>query len=586
MHSTELPAPGDALAAALPGPRPAPWHARLRVPLLVTACALPLYGLWWAVFATGGGDLAAQVAWAEFARQYPGYAYNLFWYGGLHTANYSLISPYVMAAVGVVPMTLLSGLASSWLAGTLMLHAKVRRPLAPALVLAFCLWCQVVSGRSTFMLGVALGLAALVVLIGGRGAPRLAASALCAALATMASPVAGLFLVVAGAAHLLTRGWGRAAALLAPPVVVVALTTWLFPFKGEQPMPFGRIWPPLLFCAVILLAAPPARRLLRWGTAVYGLGVVLTFFIASPVGTNVERLTELGAPVALLVIALDRYGQHENRYGLGEDRYGLGDAANDQPGGWFTARRRGALCGLALLLSLTWLTGKTTADIVANTKVPAWAVQTDGVVSELERLGAERTRVEVVPARDHREAAILAPYINMARGWNRQADVERGRLFYGGREGTDVPEGSFTSASYRAWLSYWAVGYVVLPKGAPDGPAKLEHALVRSEPPYLKLLWHDANWQIYGVRDAVPLVDPPATVTGSDGANLVVSMPQAGSVTVRIAYSPWLWADTGCLAPSGEFTRLTVEKPGKVRITSAYRGPSGRKTPRCPAVER
>lgn len=568
MHSTELPAPGDALAAACPGPPPTPWHARFRVPLLVTACALPLYGLWWAVFATGGGDLAAQVAWAEFARQYPGYAYNLFWYGGLHTANYSVISPYVMAAIGVVPMTLLSGLASSWLAGALMLHSKVRRPLAPALVLAFCLWCQVVSGRSTFMLGVAFGLAAIVVLTGGRGALRLTASALCAAVATMASPVAGLFLVVVGAAHLMTRDGSRAAALLAPPVVIVALTTWLFPFKGEQPMPFGRIWPPLLFCAVILLTAPRAWRLLRWGTAVYGLGVVLTFFIASPVGTNVERLTELGAPVALLVIAMDRYGQAS------------------VPGGWFTARRRTALCGLALLLSLTWLTGKTTADIVANTEVPAWAVQTDGVVSELKRLGAQRTRVEVVPARDHREAAVLAPYINMARGWNRQADVERGRLFYGGREGTDVPEGSFTSASYRAWLSHWAVGYVVLPKGAPDGPAELEHALVKSEPPYLKLLWHDANWQIYGVRDAVPLVDPPATVASSDGANLVVSMPRAGSVTVRIAYSPWLWADAGCLAPSGEFTRLTVKRPGKVRITSAYRGPSGKEMPRCPPVGR
>ncbi|MEU6394129.1 hypothetical protein [Streptomyces sp. NPDC046939] len=575
MHSTELPAPSDALAAACPGPPPEPWHVRLRVPLLVTACALPLYGLWWGVFATGGGDLAAQVAWAEFARQYPGYAYNLFWYGGLHTANYSLISPYVMAAIGVVPMTLLSGVASSWLAGVLMLHSKVRRPLAPALVLAFCLWCQVVSGRSTFMLGVAFGLAALVVLVGGRGAPRVAASALCAALATMASPVAGLFLVVIGTAHLLTRDWSRAAALLAPPVVVVAVTTWLFPFKGEQPMPLGRVWTPLLLCAVILLTAPRAWRLLRWGTAVYALGVVLTFFISSPIGTNVERLTELGAPVAALAIAMDRYG-----------RRGRGEAADGTRFGWFTPRRQIAVCGIALLSSLTWLTGKTTADIIHNTKVPAWAQQTDGVVSELKRLGAERTRVEVVPARDHREAAILAPYINMARGWNRQADVERGRLFYGGHEGTDVPEGSFTSASYRAWLSHWAVGYVVVSKSEPDGPAKLEHALVTSEPPYLKLLWHDTNWQIYGVQDAVPLVDPPATVASSDGANLVVSMPRAGSVTVRIAHSPWLWADAGCLAPAGEFTRLTVKKPGKVRITSAYRGPKGKTMPRCPAAER
>ncbi|MFJ9040353.1 hypothetical protein ACIRF8_27700 [Streptomyces sp. NPDC102406] len=547
------------------------------MPLLVTACAVPLYGLWWAVFATGGGDLAAQVAWAEFARQYPGYAYNLFWYGGLHTANYSVISPYVMAAIGVVPMTLLSGLASSWFAGALMLHSKLRRPLAPALVAAFCLWCQVVSGRSTFMLGVTFGLAAVVVLVGGQGdlgaqgrqgGLRVAASALCATVSTMASPVAGLFLVVVGAACLLTRDWRRAASLLAPPVVVVAVTTWLFPFKGVQPMPFGRIWPPVLLCAVILLTAPRAWRLLRWGAAVYALGVVLTFFVTSPIGTNVERLTELAAPASLLAIAA--YWSHR--------------AADGSPtGGPFTPRRLRAVCVLALALSLTWLSGKTIADIGANTKVPAWAVQTSGVVNELKRLGASRTRVEVVPARDHREAAILAPYINMARGWNRQADVERGPLFYDGHGGTDVPEGSFTSASYRAWLDHWAVGFVVLPKGAPDGPAKLEHALVMSEPPYLKRVWHDANWQIYRVRDAVPLVDPPASVASSDGANLIVSMPKAGTVTVRIAYSPWLWADTGCLAPSGEFTRLTVKAPGTVRISSAYGGrPSGKSAPRCP----
>lgn len=39
------------------------WH-RHRVPLLATLPALPLYAIWWAFLATGGGDLAAQYAWA------------------------------------------------------------------------------------------------------------------------------------------------------------------------------------------------------------------------------------------------------------------------------------------------------------------------------------------------------------------------------------------------------------------------------------------------------------------------------------------------------------------------------------------
>ncbi|MER5497184.1 hypothetical protein ABT096_08250 [Streptomyces sp. NPDC002561] len=538
------------------------------MPLLVTLCVLPLYGVWWAALATGGGDLAAQEAWAEFAKMYPGSAYNLFWYGGLHTVNYSVISPYVMAVLGVVPVTLLSGLSSSWLAATLVERSGLRKPLWPSLVVAFSLWCQVVSGRSTFMLGTAFALGAVLAVVSGR---RLVVAVVCAALSTMGSPVSGLFLLVVGAAHLLCREWGKAASLVVPPVVVVALTTLLFPFEGEQPMAFNRIWPPVILCAVIVLTAPRDWRVVRFGAAVYALGVVLCYLIASPIGTNVERLTELAAPVTLLAVLVN-----------GRER-GEADAPPDRLSfTWFTPRRQRVGCAVALVLSLLWLSGKTIADIVTNTKVPDYAVKTEGVVTELRKLGSERTRVEVVPARDHREAAVLAPYVNMARGWNRQADVERGRLFYEGHGGTSVPAGTFSPSSYRAWLSQWAVGFVVVVNGRPDGPAELEHELVSSEPDYLERVWEDDNWKIYRVKDATPLVSRPGSVVDSDGASLVVNMPKPGSVTVRVAYSPWLWADSGCLAEDGEFTRLTVKKAGEVRLGSAYGGPSDGVTPECP----
>ncbi|MFE9774041.1 hypothetical protein ACFYOV_20680 [Streptomyces sp. NPDC005931] len=583
------------------------WHERHRVPLTVLACALPLYGVWWSVFATGGGDLAAQVAWAEFARMYPGYAYNLFWYGGLHTANYSVMSPYLMAALGVVPVTLLSGLAASWLAGAVVTRTGVRRPVWPALAVMFSLWCQVVSGRSTFVLGCAFAMGAVLAAVSGRAGRHLTAAAVATTLATMGSPVAGLFVLVVGAGYLLMREWGRALALLVPPVAVVATTTLLFPFEGEQPMSFGRIWPPVVLCAVIILAAPSAWRLLRYSAGVYALGVVLCYLISSPIGTNVERLTELAAPAALLALVMYRGdggaedgrtdddraedahtedARTENaRTGDGRTQDADATAAVRYSLARLTPKQRKLGCAVALALSLTWLSGKTIADIVTNTKVPEWAVKTDGVVNELERLDAWKTRVEVVPARDHREAAILAPYINMARGWNRQADVERGRLFYEGHSGTEVPEGTFTSQAYRAWLSQWAVGFVVLVNGEPDGPAKLEHALVTSEPDYLDLVWEDTNWKIYRVKNATPLVDRPATVTSSDGANLVVHMPRPGTVTVRIAYSPWLWADNGCLTDEGEFTRLTVQEAGNVRISSLYGGPSREKPLECEKTE-
>ncbi|MGI5198502.1 hypothetical protein ACQEVY_33565 [Streptomyces sp. CA-288835] len=515
---------------------------RYRVPLLATLPTVPLYGVWFAFLATGGGDLAAQQAWAEFASRHGGSAYSLFWYGGMHTANYSLISPYLMATFGVRTVTVVAGLLATWLAAVLLVRSGIRRPLGPALLASLALWCNVASGRTTFALGVAFGLAACVPLTRERRLPLAVAYA---ALATMASPVAGLFLVVAGAGFALVRDWKRAAGLIAPPFVVVAGITLLFPFKGEQLMPAGRIWPPVLFGVVLFALAPRRWGVLRWCGLVYAAGTVLTYLIPSPIGTNVERLAELFAPTALLAALLAQRKQGQ--------------------------RRRLVALAVTLIVSVTWLGTKTVDDLRISTKVPAWAADTRGVVRALDRLGAERTRVEVVPARNHREATALAPHVNLARGWNRQLDIERGRLFY---------DGTFSESTYRAWLDRWAVGFVVLPAGKPDGFAEEEARLVRSRPAWLEPVWQDAHWQVFRVRGAVPLVSSPGSVVRASSAEVVVRMPGPGSVTVRIAYSPWLYAEGGCLKKRGEFTRLTVTESGVYRISSGY-GPSPGPAPRC-----
>ncbi|MEV5881368.1 hypothetical protein AB0L74_01285 [Streptomyces sp. NPDC052020] len=515
---------------------------RHRLPLLATLPTLPLYGLWWTVLATGGGDLAAQLAWADFASRHGGSAYGLFWYGGTHTANYSLLSPYLMAALGVRTVTVVSGLAASWLAAALIARTGVRGPLGPALLASLALWCNVVSGRTTFALGVALGLAACLPLTRER---RLALAAGYAALATMASPVAGLFLAVVGAGFLLVRDRGRALVLLVPPAAVVGATTLLFPFSGVQPMPAARIWPPVLLGLAVTALAPRSWRVARWSGAVYAAGTVLTYLVPSPVGTNVERFAQLFAPAALLAALLARPGLR---------------------------RLRRNLLVAVLVFAVGWVGKKTADDVVEYTAVPAWAARTEGVVRALEGLGADRTRVEVVPARDHREAVLLAPHVNLARGWNRQLDVERGRLFY---------DGSFDARTYRAWLDRWAVGLVVLPLGKPDGVARQEARLVRERrPAWLEPVWQDAHWRVYRVRDAVPLVSAPGSVVRTTSAELVLRAERPGPVTVRIAWSPWLRSDGGCLSREGEFTRLTVSAPGVYRISSEY-GPSPERADRC-----
>ena len=528
-----------------------PVWTRHRVPLLAALPTVPLYVVWWLFLATGGGDLAAQEAWADFASRHGGSAYSLFWYGGMHTANYSLISPYLMAAFGVRTVTVASGLLAAWLASVLLVRTGIRRPLGPALLASLALWCNVASGRTTFALGVALGLAACVLLTRERRVPLAVAYA---ALATMASPVAGLFLVVAGAGYALAQDRARAATLLVPPVVVVGTTTLFFPFNGEQLMPAARIWPPVVIGLAVLALAPRGWRVLRWAAVVYAAGTVLTYLIPSPVGTNVERLAELFAPAALLAALLAVPGPRHTTEPERRSR-----------------RRRRVALAMALVFSVGWVGKKTVNDLTVSTVVPAWATDTTSVVDALDRLGADRTRVEVVPARNHREATALAPHVNLARGWNRQLDVERGRLFY---------DGTFSETTYRAWLDRWAVGFVVLPSGKPDGPAKDEARLVRSGPKWLEPVWRDANWRVYRVRDAVPLVAEPATVVRADSAEVVVHVPRPGSVTVRVAFSPWLYAEGGCLKQVGEFTRLTVTEPGEYRISSGY-GPSPGPAPRC-----
>nr|WP_237552822.1 hypothetical protein [Streptomyces sp. SID5789] len=521
--------------------------------MLATVPTIPLYAVWWVFLATGGGDLAAQQAWADFASRHGGSAYGLFWYGGMHTANYSVVSPYLMALFGVRTVTLVSGLAASWLAAVLIVRCGVRRPLGPALLASLALWCNVASGRTTFALGVAFAVAACVPLVRERR-PYLAAGY--AALATLASPVAGLFLAVVGAGYLMVRDWGRALALLIPPAAVVGLTTVLFPFSGEQPMPAGRIWPPVVLGLAVTVLAPRTWRVARWGGAVYATGTVLTYLVASPVGTNVERFAELFAPAVLLAALLS---------------VSPTVTAATAPR---LRRLAHGLLAVTLVFSVGWVGKKTADDLREYTVVPAWAAETHGVVRALQGLGADRTRVEVVPARDHREAARLAPHVNLARGWNRQLDVERARLFY---------DGSFSAATYRAWLDHWAVGFVVLPLGKPDGPARAEAALVRDpelRPDWLVPVWQDAHWRVYRVRDAVPLVSAPGTVVTSTAVDLVLRVDRPGAVTVRVAWSPWLRSDGGCLARDGDFTRLTVEAPGEYRLSSRY-GPSPGSADRC-----
>ncbi len=495
-----------------------------------------LHVLWALCLASGGGgDLAAQSAWAEFALRHPGSAYDLAWYGGMHPASYSVISPYLMAILGVRTTGVIAGTLSATLVAVLLMRSHVERPLAPALWGAFALSCNAVSGRVTFALGVLFGLAAVTVVFATRGRParRGVLVLVLGVLATLASPVAGLFLEVAAAALFLNRRRRPAYALAAGPPFVVAGSAILFPFSGVQPFPWFLVAAPVLSAVVLAIYAPTAWRSVRLGAVVYAIGTVLTWLIPSQVGSNVDRLALLFGGVVLLAAAMER-----------------------------------KLVVLYLAFAATVIS-QVTRPVFDVINTGAGDEHTGAVIDELHRVHAERGRVEVVPERTHLEASELAPQVNLARGWNRQADVDRNPLFY---------DGSLTPDKYHAWLRDWAVKYVVLSNTAPDWPGIHEAHIVDDGQPWLPLVWHDDNWRVYRVTDPAPMVDPPSTVSQADDGELDINVPAAGWVLVRVPFSPWLGlldGNRGCVVRAGDWTKMYAPAPGLYRLGGSYQLPRG-----------
>ncbi|MGI5528647.1 MFS transporter [Streptomyces syringium] len=508
---------------------PAPWWRRagrwaLTRPVATTLIvAAVLHVMWFWLFANSGGDLAAQDAWAEFALQHPDSAYNLAWYGGMHPVSYSVISPYLMALLGVRSTMMIAGTLSAGLIAMLLVRSRsVRHPLWPAMYGTFALTCNAISGRVTFGLGMMFGLAAVAVIFawparwrseGKYRWGRAALAGLLAGLATASSPVAGLFVGIVAAALFLSGRRPAAYALGVTPVVVVGLSAWLFPFSGQQPMAFTSAILPLLSGVFGLVFAPKHWRTVRIVSALYVLGVVLVWVIPSQIGTNISRLGMVFGGV-VLVAALPELKVPSRSQLL-------------------TTGRTWSAVVLALVTITAWQSTNSISDIVHTTPAASWAREVAPLVDRLQRVEAERGRVEVVPARSHREASALSPYVNLARGWNRQADMKRNPLFY------DRPS-RLNATTYRAWLDRWAVRHVVLPIDEPDHAAVDEAKLVAGGLPYLRKVWSDDHWRLYEVQDPKPIADPPAMVARTDADGMTITVNNAGRVLIRIPYSPWL----------------------------------------------
>jgi hypothetical protein len=447
--------PGREMRAGRPSSHP--WALALAVAIPLTALYL--------ILSPPAGDLAAATYRSDlFARV--GFAtWDTGWYAahGHWLPGYSLLSPALGALLGVRVLLVISGVAASVLFA--LIARRAFDPVAAriaAVVFALGFSVELLSGRVPYDLGFAIGLATVLTLM--RGALPLALGL--AALTSVASPVAGAFLALAGLAYSLAdvrRGLAVVAAALTP----ILLLSLAFPEGGYEPFAPSDFWLTLGGVALIALLLPHGplsargRRVVRAGAALYGLALIGSFVIATPVGGNAARL---GPPLAAPLLA-----------------------------GVLWERRRMALALLAPLL-VYWQLVTPIHDVAASADDPSVSASYYApVLAELRRLrGGAPMIVEVPLTNAHWEATYLAGHdgVSLARGWERQLDTRYAALFY---------RPALSASAYRAWLAENRVQYVALPDAPLDKAGGLEGALIARGVPYLRELWHSGHWRVYRV---------------------------------------------------------------------------------------
>jgi hypothetical protein len=461
------------------------------------------------------------------------------WYGGHHMPGYSVLFPPLAALLGPRLVGALSAVAATWLFERLVRDLDGGR--VASLWFAAASVTSLVTGRLTFALGVAVGLAA--VLAAARG--RSAWACVLAALASLASPVAAVFVALAAAACWLDRPRWWPVALAASALVPALALVVAFPEGGSFPFVGSSFWPALAASVAVGLVLPREARVVRIGVALYAVAMVASFALATPMGGNVVRLGALFAGPVLAALA------------------------------WRSNRR--ALVLLALpLLYWQWVA-----------PVDDWA-RAAGDASVHERyyagllgfLGAQRGgpfRVEIPFTDNHWESRWVAPRVPLARGWERQVDRQRNPLFYDDRP--------ITAARYRRWLDDNAVRFVALADAPIDYSAAREAALVREGTPYLHEVWHDAHWRVFAVARATPLASGAARATAVEPERVRLTASRAGLVDLRVRFTPYWRIATGdgCVGEGpGGWTRLRLRRPGPVVVEASFAlGRVRASAPRC-----
>jgi hypothetical protein len=459
--------------------------------------------------------------------------WNAQWYGGHHVLGYSLLFAPLAAAIGPAYVGVISAVAAVALFGPFA-RAAAPTPSAGAVatwLLTAGVLSNVLIGRMPFLLGIALTVAAWSA---GRSKHR-ALSGFLALCAMLASPVAGVFLMLGATAKLIADGRSALvqALWLGLPCLAGGVGLYLlFPEGGTDRFSATAFWPMLVISAAGVALLAPGRRTLWAGGLLY-LGVLIAAFaVPSPFGQNALRLGVLAGPSVLAL----------------------------------AHRKRVPVLALAVvgvgLLYLQWLPAvRAVAEAHGDpsTRLTFQAEARDF----LARVAKPGERVEVPMTVNHWEAADLAKVVPLARGWERQLDQKANPIFYDGDP--------LTASAYHEWLKDNAIHWVALPNAPLDYSARDEKKVLERGARFLKLAYASPRWRIWEVRGTDPVA--------SNGGKLLAAGPNwfmvdaAKTTVVRYRYTKYWSTSDACLARAdGGWTEVEPRNDGGVILVQAKFG--------------
>jgi hypothetical protein len=511
-----------------------PWHA---APIVIALLFAVVYLIW----QPRTVDLAAHTFRADLFGEEGFTIWNGLWYGGHHTPAYSILSPPLAWLLSPPVALVCAALACAALFPPLARgHFGEERARWGSIWFGAAASTLLFTSRLPFAIGVAFGLAALLALQRRRYGWAILLAVLC----PLGSPVAGLFLAMAGVAYALAKrrdrakaieGLAIAAAAFLPPVFLA----WAFPEGGWAPFPTSAYIPIPLFAIACLIVLPREESALRWGAVLYGVGATLALAVETPMGGNAVRLGALfGGPVLLCALWGRRFKYRLVVYPV-------------------------LAAGFAALALWQW--SPPVRDVIKYIEDPAAKSDYFEPLRQfLFRLPDQR-RIEIPFTRSHWEGSEVAMEQALARGWLRQLDTGLHPIFY--REGIN-------RLTYASWLADNAVRYVALPSAKPDKSSYGERALIEKGLPYLRLRWKSDDWRVYEVLLPAPLViaqkDANVVLEQMQSDELLLDVKRPGEAIVKVRWTPYWFASNACVEPHGDWTKVIAEEEGFVRLSTRF----------------